>query len=168
MICHSHNNWLIWCLFFGILPFPQFVSARNGSFCNTFMAKSDFWSSSLPRSLPRRKVRKYNCKDKILTIWDQFANMYIFRWLSMTRLLNGLPLPLQLVSSQSTPWRTSLESHKPTTRLPISNDPQLFPLSAHAALKTKERKRAKWNAGKTFVPLTPEYLPFIQNVWSHA
>ena len=54
-------------IFFGILPLPQFVSARNGSFCNTFMAKSDFWSSSLPRSLPRRKVRKYSYKDKIPT-----------------------------------------------------------------------------------------------------
>ena len=159
-------------IFLACSLFPQFVSARNGSFCNTFMAKSDFWSSSLPRSLPRRKVRKYNCKDKILTITYYMRSICqyvkLFRWLLMTRLRNGLHLPLQLVSSQSTPWRTSLESHKPTTRLPISNDPQLFPLSAHAALKTKERKRAKWNAGKTFVPLTPEYLPFIQNVWSHA
>ena len=55
-------------IFLAFSLFPQFVSARNGSFCNTFMAKSDFWSSSLPRSLPRRKVRKYNRKDKILTI----------------------------------------------------------------------------------------------------
>ena len=37
----------------------QLLCGRNGSFCNTFMAKSDFWSSSLPRSLPRRKVKLF-------------------------------------------------------------------------------------------------------------
>ena len=121
-----------------------------------------------PVRYPGGRCTSSTTKTKYLLLWNQFADMYTIRWLLMTRLLNGLPLPLQLVSSQSTPWRTSRESHKPTTRLPISNDPQLFPLSAHAALKTRERKRAKWNAGKTFVPLTPEYLPFIQNVWSHA
>lgn len=91
----------------------QLLCGRNGSFCNTFMAKSDFWSSSLPRSLPRRKVKLF-LKSFVMQIF------FKKRWHLMMRLQNGRhPLP-RLDSSQSTPWRTSQEFHRPITRLDAS------------------------------------------------
>ena len=79
------------------------------------MAKSDFWSSSLPRSLPRRKV-KLSLWKQILKDFRQKFNV-LKRWLLMMRLQNDRHLLLQLDSSQSTPWRISREFRKPITRL---------------------------------------------------
>ena len=92
----------------------QLLCARNGSFCNTFMAKSDFWSSSLPRSLPRRKVKSIVGKACCGNFTHKSNLSY--RWLLMMRLQNDLHLLLLLGSSRSTRWRTSREFPKHITR----------------------------------------------------
>ena len=42
------------------------------------------------------------------------------------------------------------------------------PFFCQWCFKQEREKSAEWNVKKTFVPRTTEYLPFIQNVWSHA
>ena len=108
--------------FVSLLIPSTLVCGRNGSFCNTFMAKSDFWSSSLPRSLPRRKVMKLSLQKQSLILKDLLCKYSItwIRWLLTMRLQNGPHLLLRLESSQSTPWRISQEFHKPITRLDSS------------------------------------------------
>ena len=112
-------NWAGWRLFLFILHLSLFSSrqlwcGRNGSFCNTFMAKSDFWSSSLPRSLPRRKVKSIVGKACCGNFTHKSNLSY--RWLLTMRLQNDLHLLLLQGSSRSTRWRTSREFPKHITR----------------------------------------------------